>query len=84
MEYRYISVVITLIAGIIACGICISQKRDMMYSLVVVLTVIIIFFIIGTIAKRIIFRTLHPDPNLHKDEEEKEESEESDNNIDLQ
>ena len=83
MEYRYISVVITLIAGIIACGICISQKKDMMYSLVVVLTVIIIFFIIGTIAKRIIFRTLHPDPNLHKDDEE-EESEESDNNIDQQ
>ena len=50
----FIPKVITLLAGAVVCIVCIARGMDTLYSLKVLLATLIIFYIIGCIARRII------------------------------
>lgn len=89
MKTVYIPATITLTAGLITCIICIVNQYDIIYSLELLLATIIIFYIIGTIAKSIIMKTIREnDTSVEKTEIEddlelvgfKEEAEDSLNN----
>lgn len=58
MKIIYIPATVTLTAGLITCIICIINQYDIIYSLELLLATIIIFYIIGTIAKSIIMKTI--------------------------
>jgi len=58
MRERYIPALIMLIAGAITCILDIYRKADLLPSLKRLLLVLIIFYIIGLIAKEIIMYTL--------------------------
>lgn len=62
MRDRYIPALITLIAGAITCIIDIYRKADLLPSLKRLLLVILIFYIIGLIARAIIRKVLEPKP----------------------
>ncbi len=54
MKTNLIPKVITLLAGAVVCIVCIVRDIDTLYSLKALLVTLIIFYIIGCIAKRII------------------------------
>lgn len=54
MRLRYIPSIITLSAGTITCIISIVKKDEILSSLKVLLIVLIIFYIIGCIARNLI------------------------------
>lgn len=54
MRLRYIPAVITLSAGTITCIISIVKQDEILSSLKILLIVLIIFYIIGCIARNII------------------------------
>lgn len=56
MKTYLIPKVITLLAGAVVCIVCIVRDMDTLYSLKALLVTLIIFYIIGCIAKRIIGR----------------------------
>ncbi len=56
MQNRYIPAVTTLSAGAIVSIFCIIKKVDVLYSLKLLLAMLIVFYIIGLIAKKIIGR----------------------------
>ncbi|HBA98203.1 MAG TPA: hypothetical protein DCZ23_08845 [Lachnospiraceae bacterium] len=56
MRTELIPKVITLLAGAVVCIVCIVRDIDTLYSLKALLATLIIFYIIGCIAKRIIGR----------------------------
>lgn len=58
MRERYIPALIMLIAGAITCILDIYRKADLLPSLKRLLLVLIIFYIIGLLAKEIIMYTL--------------------------
>lgn len=58
MKTRYIPAGVMLIAGIVTCVVSIVQKQEVIRSLVTLLTVLILFYIIGLIAKFFIDRIL--------------------------
>ena len=58
MRERYLPALIMLIAGAITCILDISNKTDLLTSLKRLLIVLIVFYIIGLIAKEIIVKTL--------------------------
>lgn len=56
MKIDYIPKVITLLAGAVVCITSIVRKMDVTYSLEVLLATLIIFYVIGIIAKQIIIK----------------------------
>ncbi|ROR30792.1 hypothetical protein EDD66_102447 [Mobilisporobacter senegalensis] len=54
MKLRYIPAFITLLAGIITCMISIIRQNEILSSLKTLLLVLIIFYIIGLIARNIL------------------------------
>ncbi len=54
MKTEFIPKVITLFAGAVVCIICIVKDMEVTYSLELLLLTLIIFYIIGCIAKKII------------------------------
>lgn len=58
MKLEFIPKVITLLAGAIVCVITIVNDMDTIYSLEILLATLIIFYIIGQIAKKIIQKVI--------------------------
>jgi len=56
MEGKNIPPIITLSAAVIACGICIMRGATLYTTLKIVLLVMVIFYIIGCIARRILVK----------------------------
>ncbi len=54
MKSEYIPKVITLLAGVVVCIISIAKHMDTTYSLKILLATLIIFYIIGSVAGKII------------------------------
>lgn len=78
MKTRYIPAVTMLSAGAVISMISIIKQWDVLYSLKLLLGVLIVFYIIGLIAKALIVRTLEKDGRPPEEyEEETEEGEES-------
>ncbi|MDO5293971.1 MAG: hypothetical protein Q4F05_14625 [bacterium] len=59
MQGRYLPAVVTLIAGLVASIICLVKKISIIKSLTIVLVVLIIFLILGLIARKVIVYTLN-------------------------
>lgn len=83
MKGRYIPAIITLVAGLVTSIVCLVRGIGIMRSLITLLLVLIIFYIVGKIAKFIIVKALEepieiPQVTDEKDEkaEEKQESSE--------
>ena len=58
MQGRYIPAIIMLVAGLIASIICLVKKMAIIKSLSTILAVLIIFLILGLIARKLIVMTL--------------------------
>ena len=58
MKLEFLPKVITLLAGAIVCIITIVNEMDTVYSLELVLATLIIFYIVGQIAKAIIQKVI--------------------------
>jgi uncharacterized membrane protein len=56
MDGKNIPPIITLSAAVIACGICIMRGASLYNTLKIVLIVMIVFFIIGCIAQKILVK----------------------------
>lgn len=82
MKTEYIPKVITLLAGAVVCIVSIVRHMDTTYSLEILLAVLIVFYVIGCIARRIIEKVMTSNRFIKEvsDEVEKqaEETENSD------
>ncbi len=58
MKTEYIPKVITLLAGAVVCIVSIVRHMDTTYSLEILLVALIIFYIIGCLARHIIERVM--------------------------
>ena len=56
MEGKNIPPIITLSAAVIACGICIFRSASLYTTLKIVLLVMLIFYLIGCIAQKILVK----------------------------
>ena len=56
MKAEFIPKVITLLAGAVVCIVAIVKQMDVTYSLEVLLATLIVFYIIGIIAQKIILK----------------------------
>ncbi|MDO4166447.1 MAG: hypothetical protein Q4D32_03480 [Eubacteriales bacterium] len=54
MKSNYIPKVVTLLAGAVVCVISIVRHMDVTYSLEILLATLIIFYILGVIAQKIV------------------------------
>ncbi len=82
MKGRYIPASITLVAGLVTSIVCLVKGIGIIRSLITLLLVLIIFYIVGRIAKFIIVRTLEepieiPQVTDEKDEKAEEQQESS-------
>lgn len=68
MRDRFLPALITLIAGAVICIIDIYRKASLLSSLKRLLLVLIIFYIIGLIAKAVIKKALEYRPDVSDDE----------------
>lgn len=57
-EGKYIPAIFTLIAGLLTCIISLVVDAPVLQSLIRLLIVVVIFYIIGLVARSIIIRTL--------------------------
>lgn len=80
MKTEYIPKVVTLTAGAVVCIISIVKHMDTTYSLELLLAVLIIFYLIGCIGRRIIEKVMISNrfTKEKKEEEETQEAQESD------
>lgn len=79
MKTRYIPAVTMLSAGAVISIISILNQWDVLYSLKLLLGVLVVFYILGLIAKAMITRTLEKDgrpPEEYEEEAEEESPEE--------
>lgn len=58
MKLEFVPKFITLLAGAVVCVITIAKDMDVTYSLELLLATLIIFYIIGLIAKKIIQKVI--------------------------
>lgn len=70
MRDRFIPAFIMLVAGAITCIFDIYHKTELLTSLKKLFLVLVIFYIIGLIAKTIVIKALTPKPKANKDESE--------------
>jgi len=73
MNRAYLPAIVTYLAAFITCLICILNNWGVNESLVTILVVMVVFFIIGTIAKEIIDCTLSKKAEVNKEEVVEEE-----------
>lgn len=59
MKAEFIPKVITLLAGAMVCVVSIVRHMDVTYSLEILLATLIIFYIVGIIAQKIILKVEH-------------------------
>ena len=79
MKTEFIPKFIMLLAGAIVCIISIVKHMDTTYSLEILLGVLILFYIIGCLARRIIEKVMISNRFLKEDgDDREEESEEED------
>lgn len=81
MKTRYIPAVTMLSAGAVVSISSIVKQWDVLYSLKLLLGVLIVFYILGLIAKALVVRTLEKDgrpPEEYTEEEETEPKEAED------
>lgn len=83
MKTRYIPAVTMLSAGAVVSITSIIKQWDVLYSLKLLLGVLIVFYIIGLIAKAMITRTLEkdgrpPEEYVEETDTESEEGQETD------
>lgn len=86
MQGRYIPAIIMLIAGLIASIICLVKKTAIIKSLSIILAVLIIFLILGLIARKLIVMTLSEkreviDEDVASETETKENLEDENNTL---
>lgn len=77
MQERYIPAITMLSAGAVVSIFCIVKKVDTLYSLKLLLGMLVLFYIVGLVAKRIIGK-INEESNQRIAEEKKEEAMESD------
>ena len=78
---RYIPSIISLAAGFVACLVTMINTYDTLEILIIVLSTLIVFYIVGTIARSIINKALFV-TKIDDDESEDEEGEGSEENSD--
>lgn len=71
MRSRYIPAFVMLLAALVTIIISFVLKFDKSYTIKLLFVVLIIFYVIGTIAKKIIVRALTP--KMENDEQNSEE-----------
>lgn len=76
MQRKYIPAVVMLSAGAVTCIVSIVNKLDVLFSLEILLGVLIVFYVIGIIAKNIISKVLDSVIIPSEGEEESRESQE--------
>lgn len=76
MQRKYIPTVVMLSAGAVTCIVSIVNKLDVLFSLEILLGVLIVFYVIGIIAKNIISKVLDSVIIPSEGEEESRESQE--------
>lgn len=76
MQRKYIPAVVMLSAGAVTCIVSIVNKLDVLFSLEILLGVLIVFYVIGIIAKNIISKVLDSVIIPSEEEEESRESQE--------
>lgn len=79
MRNRYIPAFIMLIAGAITCFFDIYNKADLLTSLKRLFLVLIIFYIIGLIARSIVNKVLMAKPKTNEEETDGEVEDNSEN-----
>lgn len=75
MQLEYLPQLIMLIAGAITCIITLVKRFEVLTSLEILLGVLIGFYIIGLIAKKIIMKTIEETEGTKKEEREVEKIE---------
>ena len=75
MKDKPIAVIITLIAGLIACVCCIINKAGLLGTLIMVLVTLFVFMIIGLIVNSIVAKQGRDAEKRAKDLKAKEEEE---------
>lgn len=80
MKLNYLPATIMLLAGAVTCIICILNGYETLYSLKVLLTVLIVFLVIGMFTKTAFIKILELGKKDEEvsDKEESEEKEEED------
>lgn len=68
MKLEFVPKFITLLAGAVVCIITIVKEMDVTYSLELLLATLIIFYMIGLIAKKIIQKVLEGNMFVRQDE----------------
>ena len=78
MKAEFIPKVITLLAGAVVCIVAIVKQMDVTYSLEVLLATLIVFYIIGIIAQKIILKVEQSNRFIRskRDEELREQQDE--------
>lgn len=79
---RYIPSIISLAAGFVACLVTMINTYDTLEILIIVLSTLIVFYIVGTIARSMINKALFVTKIDDDDESENEEGEDSEENSD--
>lgn len=67
MQLRYLPALVMLIAGCVGCVFSIVKSYDLLFTMKMELIVMIIFFIIGTLAKKIISKILSEENHTQTD-----------------
>lgn len=80
MRTKYIPAIIMLTAGAFVSIISLIMKFELLYTLELLLVVLIVFYILGIIAKVIIVKTITQSPKV-EDDEESEISEDEEENL---
>lgn len=76
MQRKYIPAVVMLSAGAVTCIVSIVNKLDVLLSLEILLGVLIVFYVIGIIAKNIISKVLDSVTIPSEEEGESQENQE--------
>ncbi len=82
MKERYIPAIIMLVAGLVTSIVCLVKGIGIIRSLIIILVVLIIFYLVGRIAKFVITKTLQEQfVILEENEERVAEAEETQDSI---
>lgn len=81
MQVNYLPALITLIAAAVVCIFGVVNSYDVIFLMKAEIVTIIVFFIIGKIAAKIINNVLLDVPKSTDDEENEENEEQAENNV---
>lgn len=83
MNTRYIPAIVMLLAGTVVSIISLILKFEPLYSLEILLAVLVVFYIIGNISRKIIEKAFTKTPLKKKNEDINIESKEEDGSKDM-